>query len=182
MNKRTSIVSFSVLMLICLTGFVCGQPGWGPVVNSPEIKPDNTVIFRYLAPDAKKVFVDAQFQKGRALMMKDSSGVWSVTLGPVKPDMYPYHFIVDGVHVADPRNSAIFPNEGFRNSIVEITGETPLVHTIQNVPHGTLSYRYYQSPELGTRPVVIYTPPGYDNDKNIKYPVLYLLHLSLIHI
>jgi enterochelin esterase-like enzyme len=176
MNKRTSIVSFSVLMLICLTGFVFGQPGWGPVVNSQEINPDNTVIFRYLAPDAKEVFIDGQFQKDRVPMTKDSLGIWSVSLGPIKPDMYPYHFIVDGVQVADPRNSAIFPNEGFQNSIVEITGETPLVHTIQDVPHGTLSYRYYQSSELGTRPVVVYTPPGYDNDTNKKYPVLYLLH------
>jgi enterochelin esterase-like enzyme len=176
MNKKTSTVSISVLMLICLTGFVFGQFMQRPVVNSPEVNPDNTVIFRYLAPDAKEVFVDAQFQQGRVPMTMDSSGIWSVTMGPVNPDMYPYHFIVDGVQVADPRNSAIFPNEGFQNSIVEITGEAPLVHTIQDVPHGTLSYRYYQSPELGTRPVVIYTPPGYDNDTNKKYPVLYLLH------
>ena len=176
MNKKTSTVSISVLMLICLTGFVFGQFMQRPVVNSPEVNPDNTVIFRYLAPDAKEVFVDAQFQQGRVPMTMDSSGIWSVTMGPVNPDMYPYHFIVDGVQVADPRNSAIFPNEGFQNSIVEITGEIPLVHTIQDVPHGTLSYRYYQSSELGTRPVVIYTPPGYDNDTNKKYPVLYLLH------
>jgi enterochelin esterase-like enzyme len=176
MNKKTSTVSISVLMLICLTGFVFGQFMQRPVVNSPEVNPDNTVIFRYLAPDAKEVFVDAQFQQGRVPMTMDSSGIWSVTMGPVNPDMYPYHFIVDGVQVADPRNSAIFPNEGFQNSIVEITGEAPLVHTIQDVPHGMLSYRYYQSPELGTRPVVIYTPPGYDNDTNKKYPVLYLLH------
>ena len=90
--------------------------------------------------------------------------------------MYPYHFVVDGVQVADPRNSAIFPNEAFQNSIVEITGNTPLIHTIENVPHGTLSYRYYTSSELGARPVVIYTPPGYEQDTKTKYPVLYLLH------
>jgi enterochelin esterase family protein len=50
------------------------------------------------------------------------------------------------------------------------------VHAIKNVPHGTLSYRYYNSPELGTRPVVVYTPPGYEADPTKKYPVLYLLH------
>ena len=108
-------------------------------------------------------------------MHKDSAGVWSITLGPVEPDIYPYHFVVDGVHVADPNNSAIFPNEGFQNSLVEITGNQPLIHTLQDVPHGTLSYRYYSSPELGVRPVVIYTPPGYENSRK-KYPVLYLLH------
>ena len=109
-------------------------------------------------------------------MKKDSAGVWSVTLGPVNPDMYPYSFVVDGIQVADPKNSAIFPNEGFQNSIVEITGSKPLVHTLQSVPHGTVSYQYYDSPELGARPVVIYTPPGYEKDNAKKYPVLYLLH------
>jgi enterochelin esterase family protein len=59
---------------------------------------------------------------------------------------------------------------------VEITGKTPLVHSLQNVPHGTISYRYYTSSELGIRPVVIYTPPDYDKDTKTKYPVLYLLH------
>jgi hypothetical protein len=52
-------------------------------------------------------------------MTKDSSGVWSVKVGPVKPDMYPYCFVVDGISVADPRNTSIFPNEGFQNSLVD---------------------------------------------------------------
>ena len=109
-------------------------------------------------------------------MTKDSSGVWSARLGPVEPDIYPYFFNVDGVQVADPLNQDIFPNEGFKNSLVEITGPSPRVHTIRNVPHGTLSYRYYHSDELGTRPVVVYTPPGYETDAHTEYPVLYLLH------
>ncbi len=176
MKKRTINRLLLTLMIIYASNLINGQPMWGPIVISPQINPDNTVIFRYLAPAAKEVLVDAQFENSPVPMVKDSSGIWSVTVGPVKPDMYPYHFIVDGVHVADPRNSAIFPNESFQNSIVEITGEIPLVHTIQNVPHGTLSYRYYHSPELGIRPVVIYTPPGYENNKDQKYPVLYLLH------
>jgi enterochelin esterase family protein len=90
--------------------------------------------------------------------------------------MYPYNFQVDGIQVADPRNSAIFPNEGFQNSVVEIPGDIPLVHSIQNIPHGTISYRFYFSNELGIRPVVIYTPPGYEKDTKNQYPVLYLLH------
>ena len=85
---------------------------------------------------------------------------------------------MDGVTVADPVNQVIFPNEGFKSSIVEITGSQPLIHTVQNVPHGTLAYRYYYSKELGARPVVVYTPPGYEKDSKTNYPVLYLLHGS----
>jgi enterochelin esterase-like enzyme len=147
-------------------------------VISPQVNPDNTVIFRYIAPQAKEVKLSAQFERSAVPMTKDSVGVWSVKRGPVKPDMYPYSFIVDGASVADPMNEIIFPNEGFKNSIVEITGSTPLIHTVQNVPHGTLSYRYYYSKELGARPVVIYTPPGYENDSKTTYPVFYLLHGS----
>lgn len=133
-------------------------------VKSPEVNADNTVTFRFLAPKASDVKLSVQFERGQVPMTKDTSGLWTVKVGPAKPDMYPYCFIVDGIPVADPRNTAIFPNEGFQNSVVEITGASPLIHTIQNVPHGTLSYRYYNSPELGTRPVVIYM-----DEKKIKH-------------
>ncbi len=166
--------------LICtallVAGPVVAQPPGSPVVVSPQVNADNTVTFRLLAPQAKEVKLNAQFEKAAVPMTKDAQGVWSVTTGPVKPDMYPYAFNVDGLSIADPKNSALFPNEGFQNSVVEITGPAPLVHTLQNVPHGTLSYRYYQSPELGQRPVLVYTPPGYETDPKTAYPVLYLLH------
>ncbi len=171
---------WSTLLILCavlvINQNIQAQPGYRPVVVSPQVNPDNTVVFRFYSKDAKDVKLSTQILRSPVAMEKDTSGVWSVTVGPAKPDIYPYNFIVDGVSVADPRNSAIFPNEGFQSSLVEITGDTPLVHTLQNVPHGTVSYRYYNSPELGTRPVVIYTPPGYEKDTKTKYPVLYLLH------
>ena len=58
-------------------------------------------------------------------MTKDASGIWSVTVGPVKPDIYPYSFIVDGVPVMDPGNVAFFPNERFKGSLLDVPGETP---------------------------------------------------------
>jgi enterochelin esterase family protein len=174
-----TVQSFKAVLIagmLNVSGIASGQPRSGPVVVSPQVKDDNTVVFQYLAPDAKEVKLSAQFEKEPVPMTRDASGIWSISVGPVKPDMYPYHFIVDGIRVADPRNSSIFPNEGFQNSIVEITGNKPLVHSLQNVPHGTVSYRYYQSPELGARPLVVYTPPGYEKNTTTKYPVLYLLH------
>ncbi|MCX6215200.1 esterase [Spirosoma sp.] len=164
------------LSILCLYSGAMAQPPGAPVVESPQVNADNSVTFRLIAPAAKDVKLNAQFAKSPLPMTKDANGVWSVTTAPVKPDMYPYSFIVDGISIADPKNSAIFPNEGFQNSVVEITGATPLVHTLQNVPHGTVSYRFYTSPELGQRPVVVYTPPGYETNAKAMYPVLYLLH------
>jgi enterochelin esterase-like enzyme len=174
--KKNSIHLIFIWIISCISGMVMAQSPKTPLGISPEVHSDNTVTFRFLAPSAKEVKLYAQFEKEQILMTKDTAGVWSVKVAPVKPDMYPYHFVVDGIQVADPQNTNIFPNEGFQSSMVEITGNQPLIHTVQNVPHGTLSYRYYHSPELGTRPVVIYTPPGYEKDTKSKYPVLYLLH------
>lgn len=176
MNSRLILTLGFCSILLSIPNIGQSQPRRAPVFVSPELNADNTVIFRYLGPAADEVKLSAQFEKTPISMVKDTDGVWSVSVGPVKPDMYPYHFIVDGIRVADPRNSAIFPNEGFQNSIVEITGNSPLVHSLRNVPHGTVSYRYYSSPELGSRPVVVYTPPGYEEDPKAQYPVLYLLH------
>ena len=44
-------------------------------------------------------------------MVKNDSGIWTVTLGPVNPDIYPYSFFVDGVQIMDPDNRLYFPNE-----------------------------------------------------------------------
>jgi enterochelin esterase-like enzyme len=168
--------SITVWLMLFVSAALYGQPRVGPVVISPQVNADNTVTFRFRSPSSKDVKLSVQSERAQLPMSKDTSGIWSVTIGPVKPDIYPYHFLVDGISVADPRNSNIFPNEGFQSSLVEISGNSPLIHSIQNVPHGTLSYRYYESRELGTRPVIVYTPPGYEKDVKTKYPVLYLLH------
>lgn len=147
------------------------------LLNSPEVHPDNSVTFRYFSRTAQQVSLSGEFLSARQPMQKDTSGVWSVTVGPVKPDIYPYSFWVDSVQLADPNNSYIFANERFKRSIVDIPGKIPLVHSLQNVPHGKISYRYYQSKTLGTgRRLLVYTPPGFDRNSKTKYPVLYLIH------
>lgn len=146
-----------------------------PAISSPDVHPDKTVTFRFYAPKANRVLVSGEFIDGPQQMTKDTSGIWSVTLGPIKPDIYPYNFQVDSISVADPNNSLIFANERFKRSIVDIPGDKPLIHSIQNVPHGKVSYRLYNSKTLGTtRQLLVYTPPGFDPNK--KYPVLYLIH------
>jgi enterochelin esterase-like enzyme len=176
MRKKCTSQLLLLFVLLFISSFTLGQSSRGPIVVSPEIHSDGKITFRYQAPSAKEVKLSAQFEKGPVTMLKDTNGTWSVTVGPINPDIYPYNFVVDGISVADPKNSAIFPNEGFQSSLIEITGSKPLFHTLQKVPHGTVSYRYYNSKELGQRRVVVYTPPGYEKDQNKKYPVLYLLH------
>jgi enterochelin esterase-like enzyme len=148
-----------------------------PRPSSPDVHPDNSITFRYFAPSAQNVSVSGEFLDKPVSMKKDASGMWSITVPPVTPDIYPYSFWVDSVQMADPNNTYIFANERFKRSIVDVPGDQPLIHSLQNVPHGKISYRYYTSSTLGTtRTLLVYTPPGFNAHANRKYPVLYLIH------
>ncbi|PMD99292.1 esterase [Siphonobacter sp. BAB-5405] len=162
-------------LLPSLIGFAQAQPPRGPLVVSPEVHADHTVTFRYLAPTAREVKLSGQFEKSAVPLTKNEQGIWSVTVGPIKPDIYPYSFQVDGVTVMDPANVAFFPNERFKASLIDVPGDTPLIHALKDVPHGTVSYEYYPSVEGTTGSLVVYTPPGYDQNPAKKYPVYYLI-------
>ena len=170
---KRSLYIISTLLLTAFSALAQRAPS----ISSPDVHADNTVTFRYYSRSAQKITLSGEFLTTPQPMTKDTSGVWSTTVGPIKPDIYPYAFWVDSVNVADPNNSKIFANERFKRSIVDIPGSTPLVHSLQNVPHGKISYRLYKSGTLKTtRQLLVYTPPGYNPNGKIKYPVLYLIH------
>lgn len=166
---------YTLLLLILIS--ITGNAQRAPTLNSPEVNTDHSITFRFYSRTAQKVTLRGEFLKGPVDMTKDTSGLWSITVPPVKPDIYPYSFMVDSVELADPNNSYIFANERFKRSIVDIPGDEPLIHALQNVPHGKISYQYYKSTTLGTtRQLLVYTPPGFDANAKKKYPVLYLIH------
>ena len=141
----------------------------------PRPNADGTVTFEYKNDSAKSVLVDVQFA-GRKEMTRGEDGTWSVTLGPVAPDMYPYCYVVDGVSVMDPMNPQYFPNEGFKNSLLEIPGGGKLPHDIREVPHGRMEYIHYYSKTIGaTNNAIVYLPPNYMQDMQKRYPVFYLI-------
>ncbi len=172
MNKYI-LVTFSWL-LVHMSVLAQQRP---PVISSPNVHADNSITFKYFSKMAREVKLSGEFLKEPIALTKDTSGIWSVTVPPVTPDIYPYNFTVDGVGVADPNNTFIFANERFKRSIVEIKGDKPLVHSLQNVPHGKITYHNYSSQTLNTtRQLLVYTPPNFDASGKTKYPVLYLIH------
>jgi len=174
MRKKYFLKALTLYFYVALFETVNAQPRIQRI-ESPIVHPDRTVTFNFKATTAKKVELSAQFIKELQPLEQDTSGIWSITLGPVEPDIYPYNFIVDGISVADPNNVHIFPNERFKSSLVEIPGENPVMYSMQNVPHGEITYCYYFSESMkATRPLLIYTPPGY-HKSSIKYPVFYLI-------
>jgi enterochelin esterase-like enzyme len=155
------------------------RPAPAPAVVSPEIADDRRVTFRLRAPKANAVTVSGQFLKSPAAMTKDADGVWSVTVGPVAPELYEYSFNVDGLATIDPGNRDIKPMRNPRSSILEVPGSPPLLHDFQDVPHGSVTLHWYNSKSLGRRRALqVYTPPGYARERSARFPTLYLLHGS----
>jgi enterochelin esterase-like enzyme len=165
----------ALLLLLVAASLFAQQRAQGP--RSPETLPDNRVTFRFSAPNATTVALNGEWAAGQpAAMTKDDQGVWSVTVGPLKPELYAYTFVVDGVPALDGR-VARFHRDGSRfENILIIPGPGGDLYEVNDVPHGTLSQVWYKSPTLKlTRRLYVYTPPGYEDSK-ASYPVLYLLH------
>ena len=161
--------------LTAVIAFATNCMAQGALEKSTVVNADGTVTFKYWNDYAKDVQVDVQFA-GRKPMTKGADGLWTATVGPAAPDMYPYCFIVDGIQVMDPRNQLYFPNEGFKNSLLEIS-DGKRIHDIKDdVPHGRVEYVHYYSKSLGaTNNAIVCLPPNYMMDRDKKYPVFYCI-------
>lgn len=184
-------------IVLCATVAICvpamaQQAIWGvPQVKSPEVNVDKTVTFRLLAPDAKDVKVTGDFlpaekiqtpkgefdAPGSAALTKGDNGMWEfTTTGPLDPELYSYSFIIDGFKTTDPSNVFIIRDTASVTNVFLVDGGYADLYKVNDVPHGTVSKVWYDSPTLGMRRrMTVYTPAGYE-DGTKEYPVLYLLH------
>ena len=149
-------------------------------LNSPDVRDDRTVTFRLKAPDAKSVVLAGpaiQVALGAEQPVpfeKGPDGIWTLTIGPLRPDMYAYHLVVDGVRMADPNNTIAAFTAMPPYSHLVVHGDGPAYYDARDVPHGTVTRHVYHSGVTnGPRELYVYTPPGYDRTKT--YPVLYLV-------
>ena len=181
------LTALTVALLIGVTMFA-QQALWGtaPVV-SPEIHDNNTVTFRFKAPKAVRVQLtgdflpvqkNAKFETPGIVDLKEGQeGVWEYTTPePLKPELYSYSFIVDGLRMNDPANVYLIRDVSTLTNVFIIGGDRADFYKVNPVPHGTVSRIWYDSPALGLeRRMTVYTPVGYETSGK-RYPVLYLLH------
>lgn len=164
-------------------------------IKSAEVNNDNTVTFRFIAPNAKKVQIAGDFAPkaennpiggmvgtGLIDMTKETDSLWVYTSPVLASELYSYMFVVDGVVTHDPNHPYLFRDFGTLSEYF-IVGSTPddmaYNYKVNNVPHGTLSRRWMDSKMLNTtRRINVYTPAEYEKNPGKKYPVLYLLHGS----
>jgi len=198
MNIGTKLFPCLIILPMLLPVFVCGQQAnvnldynpqkdteglipFSAPLNSPQVHDDRKVTFRLKAPKAQEVKlagVAILTALGNASQQvpfsKGEDGIWTLTVGPLKPDMYAYHINVDGVQITDPSNTCAAFTAMPPYSQLIVHGDGPAYYDAQKVPHGNVTRHIYHSEVTeGERELYVYTPPGY-NPKQ-QYPVLYLM-------
>ncbi len=170
------IAASAVLLVICAS-HASGQSG--ARLSSPEIAADRRVTFRVAAPGADEVLLSGEFVEGTRALQKDESGVWSITIGPLEPEIYHYTFTIDGVRTIDPGNADVKTGStpSTLSSVLEVRGSAPAFYDPQPVPHGEIRTHWYESKSLDTvRRLTVYVPPMYERERDTRYPVVYLFH------
>lgn len=177
--RLLSFVSFSLMSL-----FTQAQQDIfrGNGIQSPIIHEDGRVSFQLKAPKANNISISGSWMPASGLasgseeMHKKNDSIWSYTTAKLAPEMYRYSLNVDGVRTIDPSNAHAIRDVANISNVFIVPGEKSDLYRVKNVPHGTVSYRWYGSPTVGKeRRLAVYTPPGYENSDK-EYPVLYLLH------
>ncbi|MBW8332367.1 MAG: hypothetical protein K0M40_10140 [Prolixibacteraceae bacterium] len=139
----------------------------------PCIMPDNSVVFQVKAPYAQKLQIDLGKKYD---MVKDADGIWTVRTEPIVPGFHYYFLLIDDVPVADPASQSFY-GTGKMASAIDIPEKGVDFYAVKDVPHGAISSKYYFSKITNSwRRLFVYTPPGYDVNSKVKYPVVYIQH------
>ncbi|GAB4108093.1 MAG: alpha/beta hydrolase-fold protein [Acidobacteriota bacterium] len=152
------------------------RPFWAADARSPEVSSEGRVTVRLYAPNAREVQV-VGFGREPLPLQKDEQGIWSATTDPLAPDLYEYSFLVDGLRIPDPGNPRVRASYArCTGSLVLVPGDVPWT-PVPEAPRGAVTRHVFRSAVAGDeRELYVYTPPGYDPQRERPYPVLYLLH------
>ncbi len=154
---------------------VAGAPAPTNIRNGayPQVTADSRVRFSIKAPEAKKLQVDLGKKYD---MVKDETGVWTVTTDSISEGFHYYSLLIDGIAVADPASESFYGMSRMASGI-EIPFAGGAYYAARNVPRGDVRIKKYFSRVTNSwRQCYVYTPPAYDSNTTAKYPVLYLLH------
>ncbi|RYD19283.1 MAG: esterase, partial [Lysobacteraceae bacterium] len=150
------------------------QPGQ----QYPQVNSQGYARFRIVAPDATAVKVSLGLGgRGGTVLAKAPDGTWIGTSeGPLDEGFHYYHVTVDGGTFNDPGALNFYGSTRWESGI-EIPAHDADFYALKDVPHGRVEQILFPSPSTGTqRRALVYTPPGYGDKPQTRYPVLYLQH------
>lgn len=151
---------------------VTNQPG----NEFPRVNSEGRVKVQIEAPEANKVQLDIGGVKYD--LERNEEGLWEGESAPQDEGFHYYQLNIDGASVPDP-GSKYYYGAGRWGSGIEIPAGDREFYTLKDVPHGTVSENiYFSEITKEWRRNFVYTPPGYFENSEKKYPVLYLQHGS----
>ncbi|HAB16627.1 MAG TPA: alpha/beta hydrolase-fold protein [Verrucomicrobiota bacterium] len=164
---------------LCLGQTNAQADDWKPASSNqpgkeyPKVNSEGRVKFRIVATNAQSVGVtfrdSSEFKKGE-------DGAWYGYTRPLDEGFHYYLLKIDGAEVPDP-NSLMFFGAQRWGSAVEVPARDQDFYAVKNVPQGQLRELFFHSKSTDSmRRAFVYTPPGYDQNPDRRYPVLYLQH------
>lgn len=170
-----------IILVICFSIFLFSAKA--QLLSELKIDHEKRASFVINAPEAKMVKL-INLSDEMALGAKEynfeksGAGKWVLTTNPCRPGLHYFEISVDGARFAYPASHHYFGWARW-TSMLEIPDDKMDFYLPKDVPHGEIRQHYYLSKITGkTRKCLVYTPPGYDRNLGVKYPVLYLQHGS----
>jgi enterochelin esterase-like enzyme len=160
-----------------------------------EVVQDNGVtdVYRFTVPNSaiqpatgitgSVVAVEGNFAPGKTwttLNMGSGGGNWTSTIGPLEPGLYYYQYSArpswgeDAIAFRNPASAQEVTSKPTWNTLFV---DGPGAEWLADEPAGgSLEELSYDSSVAGAeRSALVWTPPGYDENRAEPYPVLYLL-------
>lgn len=172
---KSKNIILTLLLFIATSAFAQQNLFISQDIKSAEVNSDNSVTFRMIAPNAKKVQIAGDFAEkadqtisglvgtGLMDMQKVTDSLWTYTTKPLSSELYSYVFMVDGVSTIDPNNPYVIRDFATLSNIFLVGNGQADLYAVKEVAHGTLSHRWYHSDALNlTRRINVYTPAGYE--------------------
>lgn len=150
------------------------QPGQ----EYPQVNSQGYARFRIIAPGVDSVRVSLGLGgKGGTLLARAADSSWmGTTEGPMDEGFHYYNVKIDGGKFNDPGAQNFYGSIRWESGI-EIPAHDQGFYALKNVPHGNVQQVLFPSASTNTsRRAFVYTPPGYDKQPKMRYPVLYLQH------
>jgi enterochelin esterase-like enzyme len=150
------------------------QPGQ----EYPQVNSQGYARFKIIAPAADSVRVSLGLGgKGGTKLEKAADGSWiGTTAGPMDEGFHYYNVKIDGGKFNDPGALNFYGSVRWESGI-EIPAHDQDFYALKDVPHGNVQQILFPSKSTNTsRRAFVYTPPGYEKNPKVRYPVLYLQH------
>jgi enterochelin esterase-like enzyme len=181
MTRKRLLLSHILILIsqVCWAQETPPADDWTPASTNqpgkeyPQVNSEGRVKFRIVAPDAESVTVSF---RDSSTFTKGEDGAWVGYTRPLDEGFHYYTLNIDGAEVPDP-NSKYFFGAMRWGSGVEVPAKDQEFYAVKNVPHGQLrEVLFFSKSTDTTRRAFVYTPPGYDANLEMRYPVLYLQH------